>query len=299
MREQIIQTADGQKIAVLSDNQSAGGAPIVFVHGILGSIRFWPPILPPRIRESTRWFSISLPGHHPARFPCGFRAVDFTSQRFAETFEEVFNVLFGDEPVSIVGYSTGGFAALNHAVHFPRRVANVLSIAGFSNGRWPGSLGLLQRLARRGAIGRLLFKKIVSILTGNFRLFEWIHQTARVQRQSQFDAVVHETLQAVFQDSSRHNAADLRILFERLRGINILDELQTIRAKTLIVVGDRDKIASYEHAKELAGAIPNAELVTFNGSGHLFFADCLTEYQGLLTDWVDGLAELELSLEVA
>ncbi len=225
--------------------------------------------------------------------------MDFTSQRFAETFEEVFNALFSDERVSIVGFSTGGFAALNHAVHFPRRVANVLTIAGFSNGRWRGSLGLLQRLARRGAIGRLLFKKTVLILTGNFRLFEWIHQTTRVQRQSQYDAVVQETLQAVFQDASRHNAADIRILFERLRGIDILDELRTIRAKTIIAAGDRDKIVPYEHAKKLAGAIPNAELVTFNGSGHLFFADCLTEYQELLTDWADGLSKSKPSRQVA
>ena len=56
---------DGHRVAVLSGNPHALGTPLVLLHGIAGTVHFWPALLPPSVRDHHRWYSIDLPGHFP------------------------------------------------------------------------------------------------------------------------------------------------------------------------------------------------------------------------------------------
>ncbi len=57
------------------------------------------------------------------------------------------------------------------------------------------------------------------------------------------------------------------------QGHNTVDVLNKISAPTLVMLGERDLIASPERSKELADLIPNSELHIFEGVGHGFWRE--------------------------
>ena len=61
-------------------------------------------------------------------------------------------------------------------------------------------------------------------------------------------------------------AIALRLLGSEL---DIRSQLPKITQPTLIIHGEQDKIVPLERAKELAAAIPNAELLVLEGAGHV------------------------------
>jgi pimeloyl-ACP methyl ester carboxylesterase len=56
-------------------------------------------------------------------------------------------------------------------------------------------------------------------------------------------------------------------------GHDALDRLGTVRAPTLVVHGEEDRMVAPANARLLAGAIPGAELETWPGTGHLYPTD--------------------------
>ena len=54
--------------------------------------------------------------------------------------------------------------------------------------------------------------------------------------------------------------------------------LERIRAPTLVLHGDADRIVPYENGLHLARRLPDAELVTFPGAGHLVFIERRNEF---------------------
>src|SRR6187401_801162 len=112
MRQHLLDIA-GHKIAACSANEHLSGTPVVFLHGITASIDCWLHSLPIEVREGRHWISLSLPGHFPSSFPKNFRPEDVTTEMFAAVHNGAIKELVGDRPVALVGWSTGGFAALN------------------------------------------------------------------------------------------------------------------------------------------------------------------------------------------
>lgn len=288
MQEHLIEF-EGHRIAVVSANEQLGGPCLVFIHGILGSVHFWLPTLPAEIRDGYRWLSISLPGHAPSRFAPGFPTADFTDEFFARLLDGVLQQCVGGRPVHLIGYSTGGFAALNLAIHRPRRVAAVLSICGFARGDWKSGMGWLQWLARRGPLGRSLFKLAMRIFFSSQGMFTFCHRSALAR------PICHRwkppglaTLQAVYADAARHDPTELALLFAAIRGFDLRPRLAEITAPVTIAGGDRDPLIPFRHTQNMAAEIPNAHLVTLAGSGHLFFDECLEQFQTRLCDWITG-----------
>ena len=73
----------GHEIVALPFNEEKTGTPAIFIHGLTASVHFWGASNPPVVQERTRWYSLSLPGHYPARFPSEFRAEDLTAEMMA------------------------------------------------------------------------------------------------------------------------------------------------------------------------------------------------------------------------
>lgn len=281
-----IVSVHGQRIAVLEGNPCAQGTPIVLLHGILGSIDFWPSVLPQSILNERRWISIGLPGHFPGRFASASEAEQITPDVFADVLSATIRQVTPGERVLLVGYSTGGFAALNLAAREPDLVAGMLSIAGFAKGTWWGLLGRMQSIARRGRFGRKAFAAGYRVLTSQPWLFEQCllaHAAKRVDLRS---PAVAAQLRSAAQDAQRQDAGVMAELFARIRQFDIRPLLPTIRVPVVIAAGDHDPIIPFQHTHAVASAIPQAELVTFQGAGHLFHLECPDLFHALLTDWV-------------
>lgn len=275
------------RVAVLSGNSQAPGTPLIFLHGIAGSVHFWPELLPPSVRNHRRWHSIGLPGH----FPGDSSASDnFTAEAFADVLATVIRTLTPRQTVALIGYSTGGFAALNLAASAPELVSRVLCISGFAVGKWRGPLGRLQSLASHGRMGRSLYAAFWKMFTFNShvcRRLIWLN--AARSRSSATDT--EPLLNRVVQDTQQQRAAVLARMFVSIRRFDIRLLLREIQVPTLIAGGNCDPIIPYQHTCELASMIRGAELITFRGVGHLFFVECVELFQEMLEDWVDENCE--------
>ena len=71
-----------------------------------------------------------------------------------------------------------------------------------------------------------------------------------------------------------------------LREWSVMDRLGEIDAPTLVVSGEHDELRP-EHAKEVADAIPNAELEILDGCSHLAFAEEPERFYGVVNEFLD------------
>lgn len=287
MRYQRFVDVGGHRVAALVANADAGGLPVVLLHGITMSPRFWRPHLPPSVRDGRCWLSLSLPGHHPGTMPYLPRRA-ITPELFAQVMDDALEALLGDEKAIVVGYSTGGFAALALAAHRPERVRAVASICGFAYGPWHGLLGLFQWLAGQGAAGAALFRLLWRLTASQKALYGLIlglHAGDRAAyRSSHLSSAV---LDAVFSDVRRHDPEAMRRLFDGLRDVDLRPALARITVPTLIVAGEHDPIIPLHQQRDIVDHVPGSSLVVLDGCGHLFYAERTARYHRLLTDWLE------------
>jgi pimeloyl-ACP methyl ester carboxylesterase len=64
------------------------------------------------------------------------------------------------------------------------------------------------------------------------------------------------------------------------------ERLPRIKAPTLVIAGDADRIIPAGNSKILASRIPDAELVMLENSGHGFFGDAAAESIGAILDFL-------------
>lgn len=285
-------TVDEHEVGVLAANETAAGPPLVFLHGILTTIDIWPPIIPSAIRETRRWYAISLPGHFPGRFPARFGRNDITPEMFARVIGGAVDQVAADQPVIVIGWSTGGFAALNLAAQAPDRVRAVMSISGYARGRWGGSLGFIQRLTRFPWLGGSGADAASRLINSSERLLEWFllggaAQRSRARRSPEWRAVLES-----LQKSGRClNAKAMANLFARLRVVDISESLSRIQAPVLIVAGERDPFVTSAETRHLLSLLPRAESRVVPDAGHLFFAEYREIWRELLLDWLSRVEQ--------
>ncbi|MBC8113202.1 MAG: alpha/beta hydrolase [Candidatus Saccharimonas sp.] len=276
-------------MAAITRNEHLRGTPVVFIHGITANVDLWGPSLPESIRNGRRWISLSLPGHHPSQIDSvafgSWNAV--TPAVWADWYEQALSQLVGDEPVDVVGWSTGGFSGLTLAVHYPRRVRSLLSISGFATGRWLGWLGFFQRLSlspltRWGvpigirAVGqqRWLFDRMMASAIGDDSAFH-------------ASPIGKQTMQDWFNAFASQDPLVMSELFRKIAQFDFSDQVGRITCPTLIAGGESDPYIPVSHTRWIADHVPKAELVLWPGAGHLFFAERTQEYQELLVRWLD------------
>lgn len=281
-----------QKLAAITANEQAGGVPVVFVHGITACVDFWRPSLPDEVRNQRHWISLSLPGHAPSEFDAA-RFDDWqhvTPARWAEWYDSALQQLVGDQPVQVVGWSTGGFTALTLAAHFPQRVHSVLSISGFAVGRWLGLIGTMQQLSM-SSLSRLIVRWNFGAVGRHRSLFDLVVRSGVADRESfRASDVRPETMDAWFTRFAQHSPTMMAELFRKLAQLDVSAELTQIACPTLIAGGDADPYIPVSHTHWLADQVPGAEKVIWPGTGHMFFAERTREYQELLVRWLERTA---------
>jgi pimeloyl-ACP methyl ester carboxylesterase len=284
---QCLLDVDGHRLAALAANEDQPGTPVVLIHGVMAGVDCWLPSLPPEWRESVRWYSLSLPAHGESRLPDGFRRDEITPEMFAHVHGAAIEQLVGSEPVAVVGWSTGGFSALNLAVRRPQLVRSVLSLCGFARGGWSSALNLLRWFARGGSFRRYLFRRTVHRLATRRWFYNMMALRGAADRRAcRSSPMWAETIEALYRVMSFHDPVQLGDVMARLADFDIRDDLRRITVPTLIVGGDRDPIIPIAHTREIANLIPHAELVVLSNCGHMFFAEATAAYQRLLVDWL-------------
>lgn len=286
----------GHQLTALTSNTNTSSTPVIFLHGIMASIHFWPSTLPQWMQDETLWFSLSLPGHYPAVLPKNFQTASVTPEMFGQLLGSAIQKLVGDRPVILVGHSTGALAALILAATMPEQIEQVVCISGFCQGQWNGVIGLLQKLSRRGWLGLLLFKRMLTFSTRNRYFYRITSALNAADRAAYFASpCLDPTLDAMRLDAVHHDLDGLAHLFRDIANIDISSLLPQIKARVLVVAGDCDPIIPLTQAKILAAQIPHAELRILKGMGHMFFAERTDDYHRILENWIQPVTLERLS----
>ena len=114
------------------------GRPIVFIHGVRENRHKWAPQLP--LADAFRVVTLDLPAHgtQPAE--------RFRLERAVEHVAEVIDVA-ADRRALVVGFSLGGYVAMELAARSPRRVAGLM-LCGASSEPWTVVAAPLRLAAR-------------------------------------------------------------------------------------------------------------------------------------------------------
>ncbi|MEW5868548.1 MAG: alpha/beta hydrolase [Chloroflexota bacterium] len=281
-----LSVADHQLAAVCL-NPGAPGEPVVLIHGITSTVSFWQVNPAPYLLEIGPCYSLSLPGHYPARAPQVFKRQALTSEALVELLDSAVQQLVGERPVTLFGHSTGGFACLALAAQRPEVARRVVSISGFAHGRWTGILGVYQRAARLGWPGQAYFKAMYLALRLHPALFRWAMRFYVADWRALYaNSDLPEAIQRTFPSYCRLDLDAMLAYFKHMPDIDITSRLPRIQAQTLVITGDHDPIVPPAQSYRVVELVEGAELAVVHGAGHLPFTERPNEYHDHVSAWL-------------
>lgn len=278
----------GHHLATLSyPNPAASRLPVVWIHGLTASLRFWETAMYPELEAERAWYSVSLPLHHPSSYAGRFTADSLDEYLFADLVDAAITQVLPEGRFHLVGYSLGGFACLNYAAKYPARVASVVSVGGFMTGRAKGLEGVLQFFSRGEFLRRTVFHLSWWVMKRHvFFLKLATIFYARRWRQLLRYPFLDPTLRDIFPDVRRHNVAGQRHMFRYMLDMNVWDEIDHITAPVLVIAGDRDPIIPYAHQRACAHRLPHAKFLSLPGVGHVAFAEAPEAFRNAVMGWL-------------
>ena len=272
----------GHQLAYLAVNEHLASdeePAIVFIHGVLASVNFWLDCVPPEFKEGRAWYSLSLPAHHPSTVPENFQLGDVNDAWFFEIMNGALRELLGEKKAIIVGHSTGGFCALNLAIHKARNVLGIVSVAGFHSGKWGGVEGLLVKIAGFGKWAKGLFVSNILISQWSYfvrRIFAGLlANNSKAYRSNPLSQRMLENIEA---NTLAQEPEALFTLFNGIAGLEIADQLRQIDMPCYIFSGTHDPVVPAEQSRVLVSKIPSAKSVVFDNVGHMPFIEDSNAY---------------------
>jgi 3-oxoadipate enol-lactonase len=246
------------------------GDPVLFVHGLGGSLNVWTPLLPALGRW--RCVRVDLPGAGRSRraYAVAESAPPLTTDGHVDALQRVCDAL-GLSRVHVVGHSFGTLIAQQLAVRDPARVR---SLALFGALLEPSSAmrdGMRARAAAARAKGDL------------FEIAEAISEAAlsasSKQQQPVTVAFVRECVGAQDPEGLARSCLAL--------GESVAAAHAQIRCPVLIVNGDEDVVTPLQAARQLAERLPDARVEVLARCGHWPMLERTADCQRALRDFLD------------
>ncbi|WP_169435033.1 alpha/beta fold hydrolase [Neolewinella persica] len=261
--------------------------PVVWIHGLTGSVNFWEAAMYPEIKNQRSWHSISLPLHHPSTYSGKPNLAAIDENILAEIIQHAVDDLVPEGKFHLVGYSVGGFAAMNYAAKFPDRVASIISVGGFMTGRAKGIEGALQFFAKGTFFRKGIFHASYWMMQRHRAFFKlatlaYAHSWRSLLDYPQLDP----TIRNIFPDVKQHEIAGQRAWFRYLLNMNLLDEICQIQHPVLVIAGDRDPVIPFRHQQRYANLLPNSQLVVLPDVGHVAFGEADEEFRTAVLNWL-------------
>ncbi len=232
------------------------GPPLVLVHGFLVSHKEWLPMVP-FLAEHFRLILPDLPGFGASE-KRGAEGYPYTREAFAETIADLMSAL-GLSRAHICGHSMGGGISLTLAADRPELVDRLCVIDSMS---YEFEAPLKGRLPQLPVVGPLIFKRLYgrSLLRDYFRNDVW----------SGHPGIDLGRVDAYFDDFDPREARDAAYtcLLRTVDVKSLVPKIPRVRAKTLVVWADDDRIIPLALGQRLAREIPGARLRIVPHSGH-------------------------------
>jgi len=225
-----------------------GRTPVLMIQGLGASKNAWNL---QRIAMATRFRIISFDNRGAGR--SDKPTEPFTLEQMADDAIAVLDAA-GIETAHVVGASMGGVISQIVAVKYPQRVRSLTLVCTACRNH-PWRQELLQSWAKTAEekgmieVGKEAAQWVMS--PRSFRrlvpAFTWMGPLAALRPRHSFVSQIHAIL-------------DTRE--------DLVDQLSTITAPTMVIVGNQDILTPRGDSEEIAERIPNAELVVISGAAH-------------------------------
>jgi pimeloyl-ACP methyl ester carboxylesterase len=260
-----LRLATGITTAVTDEGEHDSAPPLLLLHGWAGSRRSFAP-LQPLLARHARTVAVDLRGHGDAdKAPTGYGLPDLAADVVA-----VLDAL--DLPRAVlVGVSSGGYLAQQVAVSAPERVAGlVLAGAPYDlRGRAP----FADELATiTDPVDPAWARRFLAGFTDLERLPSWY-------------------VDVLVEDAVRLPASIWTAAFRGLNTSQPPTEAGVISAPTLVISGGRDHLLGRVQTDALVAAVPDAQWIEYEGTGHLVLEEQPTRLAADVVSFVADLAE--------
>jgi pimeloyl-ACP methyl ester carboxylesterase len=228
------------------------GRPVLFLHGWLGSWRYWLPSMEVA-SEHFRTYAFDLIGFGDT----AQRAIEPSIAAYAEQVIRFLDAL-GIERVALVGHSMGGMVSLKTAIEHPDRIERVVTVGAPIVG---SSLAPLLKLTAFSPIARGM--DALPFLTQ--RLFRYFLKEANEQ-----------DMLEILADSVKPTADSVRASVRSMMRTDLRPDLPRLQTPALVIHGTRDDIVMPSQINVIREAMRTSPLLrqsSIAGSRHFPWAD--------------------------
>ncbi len=233
---------------------------IVMVHGFSSSLHTWEPWVE-RLKADYRVISLDLPGHGLTR---SSSSQDISIAAFTRIIASVTEEL-GAQTFTLAGNSMGGNTAWVFALNYPERLDSLVLVDASG---WPEAAGENEGTP-------LIFKLLENPLAR--MLMQDLDLTALIRSglEDAFSDAALVTDEMVNRYASLARAPGHRYALitisarQEEAAVASAEKLAAITLPVLILQGMDDKLVPASFARRFADAIPGAELVIYEDTGHM------------------------------
>jgi pimeloyl-ACP methyl ester carboxylesterase len=264
---------DTHDAGVLHTISRGVGPPVLFAHGVTLSSRVFAKQFDSFPEAGFRAVAFDARGHGESNLGESGHSVE----NLGEDIRSVIESLDLRDAI-LVGHSMGGMAVQSFMVHHPgiakERVKGIVLESTAARMPMSGAhrtRGALERIS--GAVpdvGLLMRQKNLGLLLARIGFGEEPYASHVEATRQMLGACSRETIR----DASR-----------ALLALDLTEQLPEIDMPTLVVVGTHDAITPPTDAHLIAELVPGAELVEFEGAGHMLMYERTEEIDELIIDF--------------
>lgn len=230
------------------------GEPLLMIMGLNNHSGHWFHLLPP-ISKEYRAIIFDNRGTGRTDKP----ETSYTMQMMAADAKGVLDAI-GIEKANVLGVSMGGMIAQEFALDYPDRVINLIlgcTSCGGTHGipPTPESIAFLMNPERAK----------LSVEQRARDTAPWLWTQEYVDKHP--EEVYKYVAVTIKYPTPPHG---LNGQLQAVAGADTYERLPQIKAPTLVIAGDSDRLIPFENSKVLASRIPGAELVIVKNAGHGF-----------------------------
>ena len=252
---------------------SGAGPPVVLVHGWLSSSRVWEP-LAEKLSQSFTVYTLDLPGFGRSDKPLSGYGL-----RPGSRLLHAFCAEFGITAAAVVGHDIGGDMAVKLAADYPDVVGKLVLVAvpadedhiDLPNSLW---------LSTAPVVG-----PVVYVLGRSLRFVRrWWMQS--------FVSNAGDLPQQAIEDAGRSTPAavsrSLKAARRELSRERLVRQARRIKSPLLMISGEEDQIVDPDAAKVWSGVIPESEMISIEGCGHLPMVEEPASFEARILSYLSG-----------
>jgi len=252
------------------------GPPVVFLHGIPGSALTWEAVAT-RMQEQYRVVLPDLRGFGQSELPVD----DYYMEGQARAIKELLDAL-GVEECALVTHDFGGPVGLTMMRLFSDLTIRELVLSD-TNLFTDTPVPLPLRVAKIPVVNTVFFQLLVGNRFGLRMLYRGAVREKGTASWSNFQRHLTPSGMAMTRRIFQRSLADLEANYGDIERM-----LPDIQSRTLVLWGDDDPFFSTGVAERTSAAIPDAELIVFDETGHFVPEERPTDVAAAIRDFLQS-----------